>query len=338
IWVLDRDSKTSFVNPQMARMLGYRVEEIMGKSFFDFLDEEEKLSLKTFIDRDCLGTQQEKDIKFRCKDGEALWAIASTNPFGDRDGEYAGSLSMITDITARKRVEQALYESEQKLHGILASVQDAVWSASANTLKTIYMNSAAEKVFGRPAWEFYGDPVLWFKIVHPEDKKLIKQQLQRLGETGTIETEYRIVRPDGEVRWLYSRSQIVYDSTGKALRVDGTDTDITERKLAEARLQHNAFYDPLTDLPNRALFIDRLERALQRRKRHPECLFAVLFLDLDGFKLINDSLGHLVGDRLLQAFARRLSECIRPCDTLARLGAMNLLSCSKILELLKMPS
>jgi diguanylate cyclase (GGDEF)-like protein len=128
------------------------------------------------------------------------------------------------------------------------------------------------------------------------------------------------VRPDKEVRWLYNRSRVVYNDLGKPVRIDGIDTDITERKLAEEKLERNAFYDSLTDLPNRALFIDRLEHALIRNKRNPESVFAVLFLDLDGFKLINDSLGHLTGDRLLQSFAERLSECLRPSDTLARLG------------------
>jgi diguanylate cyclase (GGDEF)-like protein/PAS domain S-box-containing protein len=229
-------------------------------------------------------------------------------------------LISLRDITERYRVKQALLESEKRLEGILSSIQDVVWSASAKTVQTLYMNLSAQKVYGRPASEFYRDRFLWFKTVHPEDKKMVREQHKLLLETGSMEMEYRIVRPDGEVRWLYHRSRLVCDDLGSAVRVDGIDTDITERKQAEEKLERNAFYDSLTDLPNRALFTDRLEHALKRNKRHPESVFAVLFLDLDGFKLINDSLGHLTGDRLLQSFANRLSECLRPSDTLARLG------------------
>ncbi|OKH25575.1 hypothetical protein NIES593_04360 [Hydrococcus rivularis NIES-593] len=320
IWVLDRDGNTSFVNSQMAQMLGYTIEEMMGKNLLAFLDEEGRAIAMAHRKRHLQGIRESFDFKLRRRDGTDLWTILSSNPLFDSEGNYVGALGMITDITDRKRIEQALYESERRLEGILNSIQDVVWSASATTLKTLYINPTAEKVFGRSASEFYNHPTLWFKIVHPEDKKQVKYYLKQLHETGSLEMEYRIVRPDGEVRWLYNRSQIIYDGSGKAIRIDATDTDITERKQAEAQLQRNAFYDPLTDLPNRALFTDRLEHALQRLKRHPESLFAVLFLDLDGFKLINDSLGHLTGDRLLQGFARRLSECLRPSDTLARLG------------------
>jgi diguanylate cyclase (GGDEF)-like protein/PAS domain S-box-containing protein len=320
IWIIDRNNSTNFVNPQMARMLGYSTEEIMGKSLFDFMDDEGIAIAQSYVKRRRQGIQENHDFKFRRREGADLWAIVSTNPLFDNNGNYAGALGMITDITDRKQMEQALYESEQRLEGILCSIQDVVWSASATTLKVLYINLAAEKVFGRPASEFYANPVLWFKIVHPEDKKQVKHHRKMLLETGKTELEYRIVQPDGEVRWLYNRSQVVYDASGKPVRIDSIDTDITERKQAEELLQRNAFYDALTDLPNRALFMDRLDHALQRIKRHPNILFAVLFLDLDGFKLINDSLGHLMGDRLLQAFARRLSECLRPSDTLARLG------------------
>lgn len=320
IWLIDRDGNTSFVNAQMAQMLGYTVAEMAGKSLFDFMDADEQDLVQSYVEKPLPEIQENRDFKFRRRDGTDLWALVVTNPLFDKEGNYTGSLGMVTDISDRKRVEQALYDSEQRLHGILASIQDVVWSASAEKLQTLYMNLSAEKVFGRPAYEFYADPFLWFKIVHRDDKKMVKRNLHSLLETGTLEMEYRIVRPNGEVRWLYNRSRIASDSSGKVSRVDGIDTDITERKQAEAQLQQYAFYDRLTDLPNRSLFMDRLSHVLETNKRKPDGLFAVLFLDLDGFKIINDSLGHLVGDRLLQAFARRLETCLRPSDTLARLG------------------
>ena len=320
IWILDRDHNTSFVNPQMAKMLGCTVAEMVGRSVFSFLDEKGQAIAELHFDRRRQGIQESYDFKFIRQDGSELWVIISGKPLFDREGNYAGTLGMMTDITERKQIEQALCESEQRLEGILASIQDVVWSTSVMTLEVLYMNRAAEKVFGRPVTEFNRDRLLWFKIVHPEDKKQVRQNIGSLFEAGSIEMEYRIVRPDGEIRWLYHRSRVAYDNAGQPIRVDGIDTDITERKQAEDRLEHNAFYDSLTDLPNRALFIDRLEHALTRSKRAPESIFAILFLDLDGFKLINDSLGHLTGDRLLQGFARRLHDCLRPSDTLARLG------------------
>jgi diguanylate cyclase (GGDEF)-like protein len=119
---------------------------------------------------------------------------------------------------------------------------------------------------------------------------------------------------------MLSRGLAVRDGNGSATRIAGSMTDITERKLAVDRLTHDAFHDALTQLPNRALFMDRLQRAIEVQRRHPESFFAVLFLDLDRFKLVNDSLGHVVGDELLLAVARRLTETMRSSDTVARLG------------------
>ncbi len=140
-------------------------------------------------------------------------------------------------------------------------------------------------------------------------------------ETGTdYDIEFRIVRPDGSIRWMARKGRAVCDETGRAIRMLGVGMDITERKQAEEQRMRYALHDALTDLPNRVLFMDRLGCAVERAKRHAEYCFAVLFLDLDCFKEVNDNLGHIIGDRLLIAVARRLEACVRTEDTVARLG------------------
>jgi diguanylate cyclase (GGDEF)-like protein len=136
-----------------------------------------------------------------------------------------------------------------------------------------------------------------------------------------LEFESQVYRKDGSVIWIAENARAVRDiNTGELLYYEGTVEDITERKRAKEQLRERAFYDPLTGLPNRALFMDRLSHRVERAKRHPHYRFAVLFLDLDRFKVVNDSLGHLIGDQLLVAIAHRLIGCLRAEDTVARLG------------------
>lgn len=162
----------------------------------------------------------------------------------------------------------------------------------------------------------------WFNRIHLEDFEGVKEQLvaHLEGLTPDFESEYRMLHQDGSYRWMLCRGLAVRDYTGKASRIAGSLTDITSRKRTEKQLLHDALHDTLTDLPNRALFMDRLGRAIERSKRNEHYLFAVLFLDLDRFKIVNDSLGHVIGNQLLIAIARRLQTCIRAEDTVARLG------------------
>lgn len=320
IWVLDRDNRTTFVNQQMATMLGYTIEEMMGTTLFSFMDSEGLEIANAYLLRRHQGIHEAHDFKFRCQDGSDLWAIISCAPLLDNQGNYAGALGMVTNITDRKRAEAALQESKQRLDGILCSLEDVIWSISADTFETLYINPSALKVYGYSVSEFFDNSNLWFEVIHPEDQQLVYAAIQPLFLTDKQELEYRIVRPDGQVRWLLNRSHLIYDACGQPIRIDGIATDITERKLLEEKLVHNAFYDALTGLPNRILFIDKLEQAIIEIKSNPDNLFAVLFLDLDRFKVVNDSLGHLVGDQLLITLAQRLQQCLQPDDTVARLG------------------
>ena len=159
-------------------------------------------------------------------------------------------------------------------------------------------------------------------VIHPEDlgDVLVQQCRLRDGQVPGYQTERRYIHKSGHEVWTLMSVSRVRDPETQSLRFIFQIQDITDRKQAEAQLVHDAFHDGLTGLPNRALFIDHLKLAVARSARKESELFSVLFLDLDRFKVVNDSLGHLVGDQLLKALALRLNDCLRPGDTIARLG------------------
>jgi diguanylate cyclase (GGDEF)-like protein/PAS domain S-box-containing protein len=162
----------------------------------------------------------------------------------------------------------------------------------------------------------------WLARVHPDDIGRLRAAIDRhlAGRAPHFESEHRIRHATGGYRWVLSRGVAIRDRDGKATRMAGSMSDITDRKDAEQRLLHDALHDALTGLPNRALFMDRVTLSLTRAARHAGYRCAVLFLDLDRFKVVNDSFSHAVGDQLLIALARRLSASLRPGDTVARLG------------------
>jgi diguanylate cyclase (GGDEF)-like protein/PAS domain S-box-containing protein len=219
----------------------------------------------------------------------------------------------------RKRTEEELRVSEEKLSSILGSIDNIVWSLCPSTGEMFYLNAAAEKVWGRPVADFMADKRLWLNSVHPDDRERMRNTLRELMDKGVLSVEYRIRRPDGEIRWVEDRVKAVYGADGGVLRFDGVASDITDRKNYEASIEYLATHDALTRLPNRALLADRLHQALAHARRAERPL-ALFFLDLDRFKDVNDSFGHVLGDALLRAVAERLRASVREGDTVARQG------------------
>lgn len=217
-------------------------------------------------------------------------------------------------------VNQQLKASEERLEGILNTLQDVIWSASFEPFHVLYLNPAAATVYQRPVKDFLTNPALWFEVIHPDDRAEVQESIKALTVRGNLDIEHRILGSDGGIRWVRNRSRLVIADSETPIRIEGIISDISDRKRVEQQLIHDALHDALTQLPNRTLFIERIERALRRKKSHPDYTFAILFIDLDRFKVVNDSLGHRAGDCLLIEVANRLLQCIRPADTVARLG------------------
>jgi diguanylate cyclase (GGDEF)-like protein/PAS domain S-box-containing protein len=225
------------------------------------------------------------------------------------------------EIQERRRIEEALRDSEERYALAVRGANDGIWDWDLRTNR-IYYSPRWKSMLGYSEDEIKDDPDEWFKHVHPDDVEKIRIDIAaHISKTTThFENEYRIMHKDGEYRWMISRGLAVWDNEGYATRIAGSQTDITDRKNAEQKLLHDAFYDSLTGLPNRALFTDRLNYAIERAKRREDYGFAVLFMDIDRFKDINDSLGHLMGDQLLKVIAKTLLSGIRATDTVARFG------------------
>ena len=225
------------------------------------------------------------------------------------------------EIKERQEVTKLLRQSEKKLEDILNSLEEVVWSADATTSNLLFLNSAAQKVYGRSIKELLNNPDLRLDSIHPEDRARVELSLANSSSyINNNDLEYRILQPNGEVRWVWERSRIIYDETGSANRRDGIISDVTERKRIESKLNYEARHDSLTHLPNRSAMLERIEQALIRSRINQDRQFAVLFIDLDRFKVVNDSLGHLIGDELLIAVANTLTKCCRQQDLVARLG------------------
>ncbi|CAN5131076.1 hypothetical protein BH18ACI2_BH18ACI2_26920 [soil metagenome] len=307
----------TFLNKAGERITGYTREEAMSLNLADLVVPEYLDRVREMLARKLKeGIETYYEVEIMTKDRRRLTLEVSSRLLS-RDGQAIGIQGIARDITERKRAEAALRESEERYRELFENANDVIYTHDLKGNFTS-LNKAGERITGYTREEVLSLNVA--DLVAPEHLPLARQMISRKApERVSTVYELEIMAKGGQSVTLEASTQLIYED-GRPAGVQGVARDITERKVAAERLRHDAYHDALTGLPNRLLLADHLRLAIERAKRYPAHLFAVLFMDIDRFKNINDSLGHTVGDELLIAIAGRLEKCLRPGDTVARLG------------------
>jgi diguanylate cyclase (GGDEF)-like protein/PAS domain S-box-containing protein len=221
-------------------------------------------------------------------------------------------------LLAGREAEVRLAEAEARYRSLVEQIPAVVYADDGAV--TTYVSPQILSILGVTPEDYLADPDMWMRMVHPEDRARVRAQSDAFlrGEGGDL-ADYRMIRPDGRIVWIRDRAFAERDAQGHVIWEHGLLFDVTQLKDAEARISHMAYHDGLTGLANRLLFEETLALAVERAKRE-HTLVAVLYLDVDNFKLVNDSLGHHCGDELLRQLAHRLETCTRDTDLVARQG------------------
>lgn len=332
ILVIGLDGKLQYANPALESQTGLTIEAFdlpweLGPYFAPDEGQSGWENVTAFIES---GEERSAAFETRINDrnGHLHWYSTVLTRVQYRGVPAVQAISR--DITEKKLSEMALNaanaalrESEERYALASLGANDGLWDRDLLD-GGLYLSPRWKAMIGYGA----GDPEAagleqnWMERIHPDDLPRVQGEMNAhlQGHSPHMEVEFQLMHKDGSYRWMLLRGLAVRGEDGRPYRMAGSMTDITIRKRVEAQLMHDAFHDSLTGLPNRALLTDRLERVLLHRKRHPEAHFAILYMDLDRFKDINDSLGHSTGDQMLIAAANRVQSCLRVSDTLSRLG------------------
>ncbi|TEU00418.1 MAG: EAL domain-containing protein, partial [Dehalococcoidia bacterium] len=316
--------QTTYTSPSITRLRGVPVEEAIAQKLEEILTPASlELARKTLAEELARENTEHKDLSrsrtlelemFR-KDGSTVWTETTMTFLRNSEGQPVGILGVTRDISERKRAEEALQESETKFRTLAETIAAATFIFQGARFR--YVNSATEELTGYSREELL--TMNFWDMIHPDFREEIRERglARQRGENVPRRYETKLLTKSGKERWADLTVGVI-EFEGKPA-VLGTGFDITERRRAEETIRHLAYHDALTDLPNRALFQDRLTIALAQARRKKR-MVAVLYLDLDHFKVVNDTVGHGKGDKLLQRVGERLTTLVREGDTVARVG------------------
>jgi diguanylate cyclase (GGDEF)-like protein/PAS domain S-box-containing protein len=313
----------SFISEGVRDIYGVTPQEVIadGSLLQSFLHPDDKLAVQANIQNTAL-TRQPASAQFRIRlaEGTVKW-VQITSSCISADDKGSVRCGVMLDITARKQAEEELRKSEERWKLALDSTGDGVWDWHVQTGVEFYSKRLVH-MYGFAEGEIHNLSAELDARTHPDDREQLQRDRQAHfeGHTPTYVNEHRLRCKDNTWKWILTRGMVISrDAGGKPLRMIGTHTDITERKKSETLIWQQANFDPLTNLPNRRMLRDRLAQDIKKSK-HDSLQLAVLFIDLDHFKEVNDTLGHDSGDRLLVEAAKRIQRCVRDSDTVARMG------------------
>jgi diguanylate cyclase (GGDEF)-like protein/PAS domain S-box-containing protein len=321
--IVGLDGHTSMTNEVLRDSLGYSPEEFAAMPFAEFTHPDDVQRNLDLFAQMAAGEIDHfhMEKRFIRKDDGILWVDLTASLVRDVDGNPDYLIGTTQDISERKRLESDLRVAEERYRLLVERVPAVVYVAEPGADGPWpYVSPQIEGMLGFTAQEWLADPEMWFRQVHPDDQEIALGEEERILRGGTgggiFSATYRLRHRNGTTVWVRDDAIMLRDHEGHAT-FHGVLVDVTREKHLEERLEHQAFHDPLTALPNRQLFHDRVGHALERRHTGQ---VAVLFIDLDDFKTVNDSFGHDCGDEVLVAAAHRLQSCARAGDTVARLG------------------
>jgi len=313
----DKELKNRLANKAYEQWFGIEASQLRGKYIWELLgDSIYRLNLP-YIEGALRGEPQEFERIFPNADGSgSRHSLANYIP-DVRDGEVKGFFVLLTDVSAIKEAEAALRGSEERYRSVVQDQTEVIARLRADGTY-IFVNDVYCRFFGKTTAELIGST--WQPVVYPDDLQRVTEELAMMSFINPVVTiENRVFSANGEVRWMQFSNRGVFDEQQQLIEIQSVGRDISDRKHAEEEVQKLAYKDPLTGLSNRRLMLDRLRIALATSARTMQ-YGALLFLDLDKFKVINDTQGHGDGDLLLIEVAKRISTCVREVDTVARQG------------------
>ncbi len=303
-------------NLYASRALGFERSALIGQAWARFCSKEDQHTCYLLSKRcQADGATQTGELRMTRRDGETFWAQLTINNAQQSDTSAALRI-MFSDIGERKRAEEAVRKQEEFFQLIAENIADFIAVLDLDG-RRIYSSPSYTRFFGTDRELHASDP---FAEIHPDDRTRVQQVFRETVRTGIgRQFHYRILMADGTVRAIESSGNVIRGGEGQIAQVVVVSRDVTERRSLEARLQRLASLDDLTQLPNRRLLGDRLQQTMAASARSASHA-ALMFIDLDHFKLLNDTHGHRFGDLLLIEVANRLKSCVREIDTVARCG------------------